>query len=224
MSNTASPTLNLFVNAAPGLESASATADGTRSAIVARKSSPACNRALTRLYSCVWYLMPPRRKAAPSMNKLLVTIAPAMDAFTSIVWPARNAASAMTNSVRFPSVAFEQAADRIARLGRHRLGGMTQQHGQWHDREDRQQKEQCVCFGPDLPGDEHDGHKGQQPEQWIVTDFFQQSYHRFRWSGHFPGLGQRLLRRRRGTIPWTNPTSARPSPLRRHHRNATPSP
>jgi hypothetical protein len=82
----------------------------------------------------------------------------------------------------------EQAADRIARLGRHRLGGMTQQHGQWHDREDRHQKEQRVCFGPSLPGYEHDGNKGQQPEQRVVTDFFQQSYHRFRQPGRFPGL------------------------------------
>ena len=46
-----------------------------------RKSGPACNRALTRLYSCVWYLMPPRRNDAPSMNNVLVTIAPAIDAF-----------------------------------------------------------------------------------------------------------------------------------------------
>jgi ATP dependent DNA ligase C terminal region len=41
------------------------------------------------------------------------------------------------------------------------VGGMTQQRGQWHDREDRQQKEQRVCFGPSLPGDEHDWNKGQ---------------------------------------------------------------
>jgi hypothetical protein len=75
---------------------------------VDRKSSPACNRALTRLYSCMWCLMPPRRNDAPSMNNVLVTIAPAMDAFTSIVWPARNAASAMTNSVKFPSVALSR--------------------------------------------------------------------------------------------------------------------
>jgi hypothetical protein len=126
------------------------------------------------------------------MNNVLVTIAPAMDAFTSIVSPARNAASAMTNSGQVPQRGVEQAADRIARLGRHRLGGMTQQHGQWHDREDRQQKEQRVCFGPDLPGDEHDGHKGQQPEQRIVTDFFQQSSHRFSSWGSLPGLGQRV--------------------------------
>ena len=39
------------------------------------------------------------------MNSELVTIAPAIDALTSMYWPARSAASAMTSSVRLPSVA-----------------------------------------------------------------------------------------------------------------------
>ena len=39
------------------------------------------------------------------MKSVLVTIAPASDAFTSMYWPARRAASAMTSSVRFPKVA-----------------------------------------------------------------------------------------------------------------------
>ena len=39
------------------------------------------------------------------MNNTLVTIAPAMDALTSMYWPARSAVSAMTSSVRLPSVA-----------------------------------------------------------------------------------------------------------------------
>jgi len=39
------------------------------------------------------------------MNRALVTIAPAIDAFTSMYWPARSAVIAMTSSVRFPSVA-----------------------------------------------------------------------------------------------------------------------
>jgi len=53
-----------------------------------------------------------------------------------------------------------------------------------------------VCFGPGLPGDEHDGHKGQQPEQRVVTDFFQQSYHQFRQPRRFPGFLDHRLRRR----------------------------
>ena len=40
-----------------------------------------------------------------SMNNVLVMMAPTMDAFTSVYSPARKAASAMTSSVRFPSVA-----------------------------------------------------------------------------------------------------------------------
>lgn len=39
------------------------------------------------------------------MNSVLVTIAPAIDAFTSMYSPARSAASPMMSSVRFPSVA-----------------------------------------------------------------------------------------------------------------------
>ena len=92
------------MKAAPSAESM-ATAEGTSSATVARKSRPACRRALTRLYSWMWYLSPPSRNDAPSMNSVLVTIAPAMDAFTSTYSPARRAVSAMTSSVRFPSVA-----------------------------------------------------------------------------------------------------------------------
>jgi len=42
------------------------------------------------------------------MNSVLVTMAPAMDAFTSMYCPARKAASAMTSSVRFPSVALSR--------------------------------------------------------------------------------------------------------------------
>ena len=108
MSSTARPTLNFWVNAAAAAESASETADGISSAIVARKSRPACRRALTRLYSCTWCLSPPSRNDAPSMNSVLVTIAPAMDAFTSMYCPARRAVSAMTSSVRFPSVALSR--------------------------------------------------------------------------------------------------------------------
>ena len=69
ISNTASPTLNLWVNADAPAESACEIAEGINSAIVARKSRPACMRALTRLYSCTWYLSPPRKNDAPNINK-----------------------------------------------------------------------------------------------------------------------------------------------------------
>jgi hypothetical protein len=94
------------VNADAGAESACETTEGIKSATVARKSKPACMRALTRLYSCTWCLRPPRRNDAPSMNKVLVTIAPATEAFTNMCCPARKAARAITSSVRLPSVAF----------------------------------------------------------------------------------------------------------------------
>ena len=38
------------------------------------------------------------------MNRALVTMAPPIEALTSMYCPARSAASAITNSVRFPSV------------------------------------------------------------------------------------------------------------------------
>ena len=60
-------------------------------------------------------------------------------------------------------------------------------------REDRQQKEQRARFGPGLPGDEDYGHKEQQPEQRVVTDFFQQSYHRFRQRACLESAGPTLL-------------------------------
>ena len=40
------------------------------------------------------------------MKRELVTIAPAIDAFTSMYCPVESAARAMINSVKFPSVAF----------------------------------------------------------------------------------------------------------------------
>ena len=51
MSSTDRPTLNFWVNAAAATESACETAEGINNATVARKSRPACMRALTRLYS-----------------------------------------------------------------------------------------------------------------------------------------------------------------------------
>ena len=93
------------MNAETAILSASETAEGISIAIVARKSRLVWRRALIRLYSCTWCLRPPRRNDAPNKNSVLATIAPATDAFTSVYCPARNAASAMTSSVKFPSVA-----------------------------------------------------------------------------------------------------------------------
>src|SRR5579862_2053120 len=105
ISSTARPRLSFCVMPAPGTESASATAEGTSKAIVARNSRPDCRRAPARLNSCTWCFSPPSRKDAPSINNVLVTIAPTIEALTSVYSPACNAASAMTSSVRFPNVA-----------------------------------------------------------------------------------------------------------------------
>ena len=147
MSSTARPTLSLFVNAEPAAESASATAEGTSSAIVARNSSPACMRALTRLNSCMWCFSPPSRNDAPSMNSVLVTIAPAIDAFTSMYSPARNAVERDDQLGQVAERRVEQAADGVAGLGRDRFGGVAEQRGQRHDRQHRQDEQQRVRFG-----------------------------------------------------------------------------
>src|SRR5436190_1958636 len=68
----------------------------------------ACRRALPRSYSCTWCFSPPSRNDMPSMNNVLVTIAPAIDAFTRVYCPACSVVSAMTSSVRFPSVALSR--------------------------------------------------------------------------------------------------------------------
>ena len=84
MSIADNPRLNVWVNADDEARPGSPTVDGISSAMVARKRRLACRRAPTRLNSCTWCLRPPRRNDAPSMNRLLVTIAPATDAFTSM--------------------------------------------------------------------------------------------------------------------------------------------
>ena len=136
-------------------------------------------RALALLYSCTWCLSPPRRNDAPSMNSVLVTIAPAMDAFTSMYCPARRAASAMTSSVRFPSVALSRpptaspvlaATDSVAWLRSVARGTMASTDST---------KSSVCASGLSLLGGEHDGHEGQQPEHRIVTDLLEQLFHGF---------------------------------------------
>jgi len=65
------------------------------------------------------------------MNSVLVTIAPAWRLHQHVLAGTR-AASAMTSSVRLPSVALSRPG-RITRSCRHRLGGVAEQRGQRHD-------------------------------------------------------------------------------------------
>src|SRR5687767_10830570 len=67
------------------------------------------------------------------MNNVLVTIAPAIDAFTSMYSPARSALSAMMSSVRLPSVALSNPPTAFARLCRDGFGGVAKQRGKRHD-------------------------------------------------------------------------------------------
>ena len=108
---------------------------------------------------------------------MLVTIAPAMDAFTSMYSPARRAVSAMTSSVRFPSVALSRpptespvlaATDSVAWLSSPARGTMAST--------DRMNS-RTLASGLSLLRREDDGHEGQQPEDRVVTDFMQQLSH-----------------------------------------------
>ena len=114
---------------------------------MARNSRAACTRALTRLYSCTWCFSPPSRNDAPSMNSVLVTIAPAIDAFTSMYSPGAQGGERDHQLGQVAERGVQQAADRVARLGRHGLGGVAQQRRQRHDGQDRQHEEQRVRVG-----------------------------------------------------------------------------
>src|SRR5579885_2836630 len=129
ISSTARPRLSFCVMPAPGTESASATAEGTSKAIVARNSRPDCRRAPARLNSCTWCFSPPSRKDAPSINNVLVTIAPTIEALTSVYSPACNAASGTmastdkTNSVVCASgLSFAAANTTGTNVNSHSIG------------------------------------------------------------------------------------------------------
>jgi hypothetical protein len=71
----------------------------------------------------------------------------------------------------------EQAAHRIARLGRNGFRGVAEQSGERHDGQDRQYEQQRVSLRLErLPGEQH-GYEDQQPEEGIVADLFQQGIH-----------------------------------------------
>ena len=179
MSSTDRPTLSFWVNAAPAAESASETAEGISSAIVARKSRPACRRALTRLYSCDVVLESAEQKRRAQHEQRVGDNRAGDGRLHQHVLPGAQGGQRDDQFGQVSQRGVEQAADRIARLGRHGFGGVTQQRRQRHDGQDGQHEEQRVRFGLELRGGEHHGHEGQQPEQRVVTDFFEQLFHRF---------------------------------------------
>ena len=111
------------------------------------------------------------------MKSVLVTIAPATEAFTSMYSPARSAVSAMTSSVRFPSVALRRpptespvlaATDSVAWLRSAASGTMA--------RTERSEQER-VPFRYQTLARENHGNEDQKPEEGIVTDFLEQKVH-----------------------------------------------
>ena len=111
------------------------------------------------------------------MNRLLVTIAPATDAFTSMYWPACNAVSAITSSVRLPSVALSSpptaspvfaATDSVAWL-KSAASGTTA-------RTDNTNSIVCAS-GRERLCDEQDRHEDEQPQQRVVTKEGEQGGH-----------------------------------------------
>ena len=141
MSSTASPMLNLFVNTAPDVESASAIADGTRSAIVARKKQPGLQ---SGTYSVVFLRVvfdAAEEKRRPQHEQRVGDDRAGDRRLYQHCLPGTQRRQRDDQFGQVPQRGVEQAADRIARFGSDGLGGMTQQRGQRHDREDRQQKE-----------------------------------------------------------------------------------
>ena len=79
---------------------------------------------------------------------------------------------------QIPQRGIEQATDRIAGLGRHRLGGVTEQGRQRHDGQDGQHEQQRVrCRAASFCGREHHGHEDQQPKQLVALNLLEQQFH-----------------------------------------------
>ncbi len=79
----------------------------------------------------------------------------------------------MMSSVKFPSVAFSRPPTVSPVLAATEFGGVTQQHGQWNQGQNGQREKQRVGFGLERLSGEYHRHEGQQPEQGIVTKFFE---------------------------------------------------
>ena len=104
------------------------------------------------------------------MNSEFVTIAPAIDAFTSVYSPAPSAASAITSSVRLPSVAFSSppivspvlaATDSVAMLSSAASGTIAR----------IERKKSAVCAsGRSRSAASTIGTNDEQPEQRRATN------------------------------------------------------
>jgi hypothetical protein len=71
----------------------------------------------------------------------------------------------------------EQAAHGVAGLFRNGFGCTTQQRGKRHDREHREDEQQCVRRGGEFCDYQCHRYKGQQPEYGIVAKLLEQRIH-----------------------------------------------
>ena len=161
------------MNAAPAAESASETADGINSAIVARKSRPACSAGADPVVFLHVVLESAEEKRRAQHEQRVGDDRAGDGRLHQHVLPGAQRGQRDDQFGQVAERGVEQAADRIARLGRHGFGGVTQQRRQRHDGQHRQHEEQRVRFGLELRGNEHHRHEDQQPEQRIVTDFLE---------------------------------------------------
>ena len=108
------------------------------------------------------------------MNSVLATIAPAIDAFTSM-----NCAGAQRRQRdhKLGEIAqgrVEQPTGCVTRPGRHGLRRVAQQRRQRHYGEHGQHEEQRVRLGFEPCGCKHHRHEGQQPQHAVVADLVEQ--------------------------------------------------
>ena len=80
------------------------------------------------------------------MNNEFVTMAPAIEALTSMYLTRLQRGERNRQFGQVSKRRVEQTADGVAGLRRHRFGGVTQQRGERHDGEHRQDEQQRVCF------------------------------------------------------------------------------
>ena len=177
MSSTARPTLNFWVNAAPAAESASETAEGTKQRDRGQKEQARLQAGADPVVFLHVVLESAEQKRRAQHEQRVGDDRAGDGRLHQHVLPGAQRGQRDDQFGQVSQRGVEQAADRIARLGRHGFGGVTQQRGQRHDGQHGQHEKQRVRFGLELLGGEHHGHEGQQPEQRIVTDFFKQGVH-----------------------------------------------
>ena len=104
------------------------------------------------------------------MNSVLVTIAPAIEAFTSRYWPACKRRQRDDELGKVAERGVQEAADRIARPLRHRFRRPAQQRRQRNDGEHRKQEQERMPLRPDPFPHQHDGDENQQHNQGILPE------------------------------------------------------